>query len=47
MYDRSGKAIRKINRKGQGGEEYMFCSGITLDEENNEILVDDHIIKKY
>ena len=46
VYDRSGKAIRKINRKGQGGEEYMFCSGITLDEENNEILVDDHIIKK-
>ena len=46
VYDRSGKAIRKINHKGQGGEEYMFCSGITLDEENNEILVDDHIIKK-
>ena len=37
VYDRSGKAIRKINRKGQGGEEYIFCSGITLDEENNEI----------
>lgn len=46
VYDRSGKVIRKINHKGQGGEEYMFCSGITLDEENNEILVDDHIIKK-
>ena len=46
VYDRSGKAIRKINHKGQGGEEYLFCSGITLDEENNEILVDDHIIKK-
>lgn len=46
VYDRSGKAIRKINRKGQGGEEYIFCSGITLDEENNEIFVDDHRSKK-
>ena len=24
VYDRSGKAIRKINRKGQGGEEYIY-----------------------
>ena len=46
VYDRSGKAIRKINRKGQGGEEYIFCSGITLDEENNEIFVDDHRSRK-
>ena len=46
VYDRSGKAIRKINRKGQGGEEYISCSGITLDEENNEIFVDDHMSKK-
>ena len=46
VYDRSGKAIRKINRKGQGGEEYIFCSGITLDEESNEIFVDDHRSRK-
>ena len=25
VYDRNGKAIRKINRKGQGGEEYISC----------------------
>lgn len=46
VYSRSGKIIRKINRKGQGGEEYTFCSGITLDEENNEIFVNDHFIKR-
>jgi hypothetical protein len=28
VYDRTGKAIRKINRKGQGGEEYTFCTSI-------------------
>jgi len=28
VYDRSGKVIRKINRMGQGGEEYTNISGI-------------------
>ncbi len=46
VYDRSGKAIRKINRKGQGGEEYTYCRDVTLDEENNEMLVDDHLARK-
>ena len=32
VYDRTGKAIRKINRKGQGGEEYISCRSVTLDE---------------
>ena len=47
IYDRRGKAIRKINRKGQGGEEYTHITNITLDEENNEIFVNDHFVKKY
>lgn len=46
IYDRSGKAVRKINRKGQGGEEYTFILSITLDEENNEIFINDHYAKK-
>ena len=41
VYDRNGKAIRKINRKGQGGEEYISCRSITLDEENEELFVND------
>ena len=40
VYDRkTGKAIRKINRKGQGAEEYNFISGIILDENNDEMFV--------
>ena len=39
VYDRTGKAIRKINRKGQGGEEYISCRSVTLDEENNEMFI--------
>ena len=46
VYDRNGKAIRKINRKGQGGEEYISFSGITLDEENEELFINDHHAKR-
>ena len=46
VYDRTGKAIRKINRKGQGGEEYISCRSVTLDEENNEMFINDHFAKK-
>ena len=43
VYDRSGKAIRKINRLGQGNEEYVSYSfgKVMLDEENSEIFIDD------
>jgi hypothetical protein len=46
IYDRNGKGIRKINRKGQGGEEYTYILGITLDEDNGEIFVNDHQPRK-
>ena len=46
VYDRTGKAIRKINRKGQGGEEYISCRSITLDEESDEMFINDHFAKK-
>ena len=46
VYDRSGKAIRKINRRGQGGEEYVSIRSVSLDEENEEIFVNDFRAKK-
>jgi hypothetical protein len=46
VYDRQGKAIRKINHKGQGGEEYINIFKTTLDEENGEMFVDDIYAKK-
>lgn len=47
IYDRTGKAIRKINRKGQGGEDYTnIYVGVVLDEYNNEIFVNDISTKK-
>jgi hypothetical protein len=46
VYDRTGKALRKINRKGQGGEEYLNILGITLDENNNEMYVHTHFERK-
>ena len=46
VYDRTGKAIRKINRKGQSGEEYISLDTVTLDEENKEMFVNDILGKK-
>ncbi|WP_080902608.1 6-bladed beta-propeller [Parabacteroides sp. Marseille-P3160] len=46
VYNRNGKALRKINRKGQGGEEYTYITNIILDEDKDEMYVHDHQIKK-
>jgi len=46
VYDRNGKALRKINRKGQGGEEYTNAYNITLDEDNGEMFVNDISLRK-
>ena len=46
VYDRHGKALRKINRKGQSGEEYTSILSITLDEDNGEMFVNDSNIRR-
>lgn len=46
VYDRNGKAIRKINHKGQGSEEYINILGITLDEDNGEMFVNSSSAKR-
>lgn len=43
IYDRNGKGLRKINRMGRGGEEYMSITNIVLDEDNGEIFVNDDV----
>ena len=39
IFDRNGKGLRKINRRGQGPEEYTSITGLTLDEDRGEIFV--------
>jgi len=42
VYDRKGKGLTKINRKGQGDEEYTSALHVTLlDEENNEMFINE------
>ena len=41
IFDRTGKGLRKINRRGQGPEEYVFVTGYILDEENGELFIND------
>ena len=48
IYDRTGKALRKINRRGQKlSEEYTSIYNITLDEDNGEIFINDIFIRKF
>lgn len=46
IFDRNGKGLRVINRLGSANEEYTFLLGITLDEENEELFVNDHWRRK-
>ena len=46
IFDREGKALRKINRKGQGGEEYTDILRIVLDEDKDEMFVNDMYAKR-
>ena len=41
IFDRKGKGIRKINRRGQGPEDYTRIYEIIPDEDNNEMFVND------
>ena len=46
IFNRNGKGLRKINRKGQGGGDYLHPTKIVLDENNEEIFILDYISKK-
>jgi histidinol phosphatase-like PHP family hydrolase len=46
IFDRTGKALRKINRMGQGNNEYSGILWVALDEDNNEMFINDIYTKK-
>ena len=46
IFDRQGKAVRKINRLGQSGEEYLNILGIDYDEQADELFVNSHYSDK-
>ena len=46
VFDKNGKGLRKINRKGGSGEEYSNILGVILDEDNGEIFINDVIAKR-
>lgn len=47
IFERNGKAIRKINRYGQSGEEYLYNYNCFLDEDNDQIFICDKKILVY
>lgn len=46
IFDRKGKAIRKVNRMGQGNGEYSNIMEIVLDEDDDEMYVHNHYERK-
>lgn len=47
VFDRyTGKGLKKINRKGQGAEEYAFINDIVLDEGKDELFVNSSSMNK-
>lgn len=46
IFDRNGKGLRKINRLGQSGEEYTNTHGITFDQDNEEIFINNTFSSK-
>ena len=48
LFDRKGKGIKKINRRGQTDEEYtnMYTWGVSLDEDRGEIFVNDIVTRR-
>ena len=41
IFDRQGRAVKKINRVGQGGEEYVLLLEALYDEETDDLFVSD------
>ena len=46
IFSREGNALKRINRKGQSGEEYTGVSNLVFDKINNELYVNDMWQKK-
>ena len=46
VFDKNGKGLRKINRKGGSGEEYSNISVVILDEDNGEMFINDVSAKR-
>jgi len=41
IFSRAGKALKKINRKGQSGEEYASLNGVVFDAKSRELYLND------
>jgi hypothetical protein len=46
IYDRKGKALKKIDRKGGSGEEYSSTYIVVFDEKNEELYIYDILRRK-
>ena len=47
IFDRTGKGQRKINRSGQGSQEYTNIGSIALDEEKGELFINNYYSSQF
>jgi hypothetical protein len=46
LFDRKGKALKKISRQGSGGEEYASSNGVVYDDANKELYINSMLSGK-
>ena len=46
IFDKSGKFIRKINKKGRGPGEYLSLNDVAVDVSNKRLIVHDDMAQK-
>jgi hypothetical protein len=42
LFDNNGKFVRRIGARGQGPEEYIYCTDITIDDKNKHLYIADY-----
>lgn len=47
IFDRTGKGQRKINRSGQGSQEYTNIGSIALDEKKGELFINNYYSSQF
>jgi hypothetical protein len=46
IFNRHGKALKKVNRRGQSNEEYIYKSGVVYDDYYKEFFIYDDFLHK-
>jgi hypothetical protein len=46
IFDAKGRALKKVSRRGQSGEEYTYKKEVVYDDKSRELFVNDAVLSK-